>query len=238
MIPSIISDLLEACKKSGCPVCRVENQRVDHYIQSVFYEKVNDRELRAYLRESLAFCNRHAWRATEPGLSDALGVAIIYNDVLGNVLKQVPAGQPAGGAGMRLSGLFGGAGRNLAGAARRLVQRLIPGRPCPVCVQEEEIYRLVLSELLEAFHREDLQRALQGSSGLCLPHLRQALETSQDEATQAALIALEREKIEALRAELGEFIRKNDYRFRGETFGPERDAWKRAIRMVNGEKKS
>jgi hypothetical protein len=35
---------------------------------------------------------------------------------------------------------------------------------------------------------------------------------------------------------LAEFIRKNDYRFRNEAFGEERDSYRRAIEMIAGLK--
>ena len=35
--------------------------------------------------------------------------------------------------------------------------------------------------------------------------------------------------MDALVAELEEFVRKNDYRFRDEPWGGERDAWRRAL---------
>jgi hypothetical protein len=43
--------------------------------------------------------------------------------------------------------------------------------------------------------------------------------------------------METLRAELGEFIRKNDYRFINEGFGAERDAWRRAVATGAGKKR-
>jgi hypothetical protein len=42
--------------------------------------------------------------------------------------------------------------------------------------------------------------------------------------------------MESLRAELAEFIRKNDYRFRNEVFGPERDSYQCTIDVVTGKK--
>ncbi len=39
---------------------------------------------------------------------------------------------------------------------------------------------------------------------------------------------------QALRDELAEFIRKQDYRFRDEGLGAEGDAWIRAIAQVSG----
>ena len=49
---------------------------------------------------------------------------------------------------------------------------------------------------------------------------------------------LEAKKLELLRGELNEVIRKNDYRFRSEEWGAERDAWVRALAMVTPAKQT
>jgi hypothetical protein len=48
---------------------------------------------------------------------------------------------------------------------------------------------------------------------------------------------IQREKLEGLRTELAEFIRKSDYRMIQEGFGTEGDAWLRAVGMVIGARK-
>jgi hypothetical protein len=68
-------------------------------------------------------------------------------------------------------------------------------------------------------------------------HLRLALEAVSDGDAYAVLLAISRKQLEALNAELAEFIRKNDYRFRDEGFGNEGDAWKRALSKISGTKK-
>jgi hypothetical protein len=50
-----------------------------------------------------------------------------------------------------------------------------------------------------------------------------------DPIVAARLRRREAQRLAALQAELEEIVRKNDYRFRGEPWGPERDAWLRAL---------
>jgi len=88
--------------------------------------------------------------------------------------------------------------------------------------------------MLDALNAERLRTAFQVSAGLCLPHLRRAFQLARDEATFETLVTLTRDRLTALRAELDEFIRKNDYRFRDEGFGPEGDSWRRAIAQIVG----
>ena len=81
-----------------------------------------------------------------------------------------------------------------------------------------------------------MQAALRESAGLCLPHLRRALERLRDEASFDFLVEVSTEKLRALEAGLDEFIRKNDYRFAGEGFGPEATSWREVIAMMVGER--
>jgi len=80
----------------------------------------------------------------------------------------------------------------------------------------------------------EMADALQESDGLCLPHLRLALELVRNVSACERLLAIHREKLQSLRAELTEFIRKNDYQFRAEGIGSEGDAWLRAVGLIVG----
>ncbi len=74
-------DLIEACKQTDCPICIVSQKAVEHYLNALFYEQVNDVQVRQALRTSLGFCHEHAWLAVNSEVGDALGLAIIYHDV-------------------------------------------------------------------------------------------------------------------------------------------------------------
>src|SRR5687767_11547818 len=80
-LPNVMAyKLLEACREPGCPVCRLEQRSVERYLDSQFYESVNNPAWRDRLRASLGFCQEHAWLAVDQRLGDALGFAIIYRD--------------------------------------------------------------------------------------------------------------------------------------------------------------
>ena len=76
-------------------------------------------------------------------------------------------------------------------------------------------------------------RALDGSEGVCLKHVRAALRRGGPGAER--VLQQTRSAIERLLAELGEVIRKEDYRFRDEprTDG-ERTAPSRAVARAAG----
>ena len=56
-----------------------------------------------------------------------------------------------------------------------------------------------------------------------------------DQKRKATLLGQQQTRMESLRGELAEFIRKSDYRFRDEIIGGEGDSYKRAADMVKGK---
>lgn len=234
-IPPIYYAILEACNQPGCPVCRMVEHSNERYLDNLLYENVNDGELRNHLRHSLGFCNRHAWQLLEFG--DVLGISIIYHDILGNVLKNLPEGAlPDQEAGW-LPSLLNKVPRSLASKQEIAVQALKPDARCPACEQEDRTVEIILSELTSALQNEELSAALSNSTGLCLPHLCQAFQHTRETGSFNQLLSISRNKIEGLHQELAEFIRKSDYRFRQEGLGSERDSGRRAIRIAVGERR-
>jgi len=194
---------LEACAQEGCPICQLEHAADARYLDRLLYELVNDYAIRQQLRASLGFCPEHARMATDEMQGKALGLAIIYDDLLRLVLEEL--------AGPRIA--------------------LNPSRKCPACDNRDETTSRALAELSKNILQPSMLRAFQSSQGLCLGHLRQALEHLRAPEKRSALLGAQRAIMEKLRLELAEYIRKNDYRFVGETFGAERDSWRRAVRL-------
>ena len=62
MVDTIHSDLLEAFKKPGCPVCLLEQRAVEAYMQAAFREKDIDLTVRKDIRDSLGLCREHTRR--------------------------------------------------------------------------------------------------------------------------------------------------------------------------------
>jgi hypothetical protein len=227
---------LEACRAEGCPICRLEQDSVERYLDNQFYENVNSPKWRDRLRASLGFCKEHAWLGVNRRLGDALGYSIVYHDLLNSILRhwqdeESPAPPPRGRTSFR---------RQVPEPVRKMIERvrtaLTPGKVCPVCEHRDQTTHTLLSVLVEELKTPQMAKALQDSGGLCLPHLRRALDQIKNASEVAALLTVHREKLEGLRAELAEFIRKNDYQVIKEGFGKEGDAWLRAIGTVVGQR--
>ena len=220
--------LAEACREPGCPICRLEQQGVERYLDSQFYENVNSPTWRERLRASPGFCHEHAWLSVNKHLGDALGFSIIYHDVVNNLLRSLDKDANPG-APRR--------GTSLRDQIKRVVAILTPRKRCPVCEHREEIRRNILSALVEELPATEMRDALQASDGLCLPHWKQALGYVNEGSVYEILLTIQRTKLENLKGELAEFIRKNEYQAIKEGFGSEGDSWLRTIAIIAGSRK-
>jgi hypothetical protein len=199
-------DLSDALAQPGCAVCRLVANAVDRYLRGLLHESVNNPGVRERLRASSGFCREHSWQLQRRG--DSLGIAILWRDLLTQGVQ--PENE----------------------RRRRTDKRR--NRMCPACEIALEAQYRYLETLLEHLEAGALRDEYVASAGLCLSHLRAALGHSPSGARDF-LLASESEKLRRLVDELSEIIRKNDYRFRDEPWGPEKDAWIRATRKLAGE---
>lgn len=220
--------LVEAFAAGGCPVCALTERAVDRYVDNVLWDMVNDPPMRAKLVETRGFCRAHAWRFTRKGA--ALGVAIMMQDLIGNFIRELDADAAQGGRqGWR--GFL-----STESAVARLEERLQPQRPCLVCAYVAPLEADILASLAKHMTgRHGFAQAYAAADGLCLHHFRGALAASGGKH-RAALLDAQRQVWQRLYGELGEYIRKNDYRFRDEGFGVESDSWERALEAVSGSR--
>jgi hypothetical protein len=188
-------------------------------VDTLFYESILDPAPRDRLRASLGLCYEHAWLTIESKLSDALGLAIVYHDLAGTLLERLPAGEVD------------------ARTRKDLAAALAPSGPCPACESRDEVVDRSVKVLADALKHTDYLEDYQKSDGLCLSHLRLVLEETGNQKVLEALLAHQRTRLESLKGELSEFIRKNDYRFKGEGMGAERDSYQRAAEMVTGKRR-
>ena len=106
--------LLEACREPGCPICRLEQQGVERYLDNQFYENVNNPAWRDHLRASHGFCHEHSWLGVNKRLGDALGFSIIYHDIVNNLLRSLKDDARSTSAARRRASVDGQAPESLA----------------------------------------------------------------------------------------------------------------------------
>ena len=235
MPSSTFHDLLEACRQPGCPVCRLEGRALERYIGNLFYESVNDVKTRERLRASLGFCREHTRLAVDGRLGNALGFAIIYQDVITHILRGFEKDDLFPSP-RRLPALLKQVPEQVSATVQRVLYALTPHKHCIVCQQQEKTLHTIIQTLVEGLTESQMTEALRSSDGLCVPHLKKAFESARESAVFDLILSVHREKLEGLRSELTEFIRKNDYRFKDEGFGTEGDSWKRAVNKLTGDR--
>ena len=212
-------DLIAALDRPGCPVCRLVAEAVDGFLESVCYEGVNDLELREELRQAGGFCGEHASRFLGQSHGQ-LATAIVYRDVLVNAARRIAPAPRGSGIGE----LLGRAPRRQAVVGDR--------RRCPACRIQAEATERYLQTLRARLVDAEVQGRYREGGGLCLPHLDRALEWDDDGGRFLADAAAA--GLGTLIDELDRYVRKHDYRFRGEPWEGEEDAPARAIERAVG----
>ena len=235
-IPQSYYEIIEACAEPGCPLCRLVEDKGFKFLVASMHGTATDPDTRLAFRESLGFCNRHAWLLPYTSGGARLGIAIFYQDYVKQVEKALGQARYKTSGGLSLARMQETLNRKKpATATEVVVNNLQPQKLCPACEQEQKLEMLAMTTLVDFFPADErLTNAIKESDGLCVPHLRRVLELVRDEATFTALIEMTREKLVSLSAELSEFIRKHDHRYKDEKFEAEGDSWRRAITQIIG----
>ena len=230
-----LDEMLAAMAQPGCAFCRLLDDTADRLVEAILFESVNDVKVREELNAARGLCRRHAALLVRNG--GALGSATMMQGVIKVLLRELDASGIAEEEPSRLRNLLraGGVG-GAHPAAARLAETLAPQTACPVCAHETTFAAHYVETLLrQATPGSPLATAYAASDGLCLPHFRAVVGGALPGPALATIVAAQRAIWERLNGELEEFLRKSDYRFRGEKFGAERDSWQRAISAVSGQ---
>lgn len=220
--PPSRTDLHAAYEASGCPICGLLQRSERRYIDATLYEHVTDVKWRGEVRESRGFCALHTEHVLEVGRS-ALGVSLVAADILKTLRESLGTGGSSSGRGWLRSALGSG------GAAASLK----PQRRCPICAYLDDLGAVYVAALLDDLATDAGRAAYERSAGLCLPHLIAAAERGGEGF--ASLKSHQERAWAQLESELNEFARKNDYRYNDEPMtDAERDAWRRALRLLAG----
>ena len=166
-----------------------------------------DPDIRQKLVASNGFCYEHTWQSINLKLSDALGHAILYQDLVRDAIRKIEENEQDTGS--------------------KLTSVLEPTTACPACQIEETYLERIAETVVIALSNQDFVTEFKISNGLCIPHL-QIFLPKLDMKKRATVLSIQKACLENLKAELAEFIRKSDYRFRDEIIGKEEDSYNRA----------
>lgn len=212
-------------RSRACPVCTIVVSGLHHHVHTLFYELVNDGPTRTAIREASGFCRFHARSIAEH--ADALGSALIFEDVVTSELRRLGPTQLSNPVGREPVNLF----RRLLG---KRPHRAHTYAPCPLCQTECGIEQRAIDSLLQGLADPEFATLWTRSRGLCLPHFRLAGSRCRVQGSWDTLIEHENCSLATLRDELNDLARTFDYHFQNEPCGDESDAWRRALAMTSG----
>ncbi|QBD79047.1 hypothetical protein EPA93_24900 [Ktedonosporobacter rubrisoli] len=215
--------LLYACQQEGCPICRLLQESTQRYLRAWQYEHFTDVGIREELRRTRGFCHTHTWQLVHLGA--ALPIAQAYRDIISDIIEQLQSGQhevqPPSGS-----------------LLRRFFEAKQEASRCPACQQQRKAEERYISSLRQALLDEAFYAQFTESQGLCLPHFQLASTLKLSSTPGDWLARLRKAQLSCLQrldGQLGELIRKHDYRFKDEPRGPEMKSWQRAAGLVAGE---
>ena len=237
-------DLQNALLKPGCPICQVRKKSVRRYIDVLVYERVYDVEPRIRYREGMGYCPEHTRLVAATGRKRGekpLGMNILYQSLVGFVEEiiskyPIPKKRP-----------------NLL---RRVIFRLFRGRSpvsysqdlsskstCRICQVADESTLQGLEALMQCLQdpKGQVYTLYPNSDGICLPHLRTALQIYADRYPSGALILKEFavNRLQHWEQAMGEYIRKQDLQDRREkVLLEEETAWLQAVAFYTGDSPS
>lgn len=185
-------------------------------MEGTFNESMLDPGVRQKLVDSHGFCYEHTWLSIDLKLSDALGHAILYQDLIKDAIRTIAENQQNTGS--------------------HLAVALESHTDCPACVIEEATLKRIIDTMAAELSNQGFWAEFRESKGLCIPHLKRLLPRL-DKKQQSAVLVFQRTCLENLKGELAEFIRKSDYRFRDEIIGKEGDSYKRAADLIKGKRR-
>jgi len=231
-----------ALRAPACPVCQLAREAATRYLQYLLREHVNHLDARIRISESQGFCPQHAWELfyLEVALCyGPLGNSIIYEDLVGQIARALQNAD--GGPGRAAEPGFWQRcwsvlrRRSIGEPQRRPGLALTPRRECRACESHRQASEFFAVNLVRMLADPEYQAMYVASDGICLPHLRLALQLADSEAGRLHLIASTRARLVVLRANLGEFKRKQAWQYRHESpTEEEQTATRRAVAVFAG----
>ena len=223
-------DLIDAMKIPGCLFCNRMEVLSLKFLDHLFYEQVTDVWTRVGLRKAKGFCNWHAWMSVGL-LNSNSGIAIIYKDLLDTEISKLSQWMKARGSSANRKNV-----RLWKKDLSAFLSSWINKASCPICEMIEDHERIEANVLLDFIDEEKFSQEFEKSSGICIKHMVYIMQNFGEHPNLLLLGEKQNKKHQFLSDELGEFIRKLDYRFSKEPKGSEADSWKRAVEQFSGHR--
>ncbi len=197
-------DFLDLFEQDDCPLCLMREKWANEFIDAFLYEGVNDKNFRKIIRDNGGICRRHAYDMMAQG--DPLAHAILYNDLIGDYLKNIDKNKKKG---------------CLVCSKEEEADAIMYKTFMEYFSEDKDFYNK-FAETKSCICRPHLKE---------LKRLFKRNKTLID-----GLYEVQIENLKVAKEHLEEIMRKHDYRYNNEQLTEdERLAWKRAVKLMVGK---
>jgi hypothetical protein len=228
------TDALQAAlHREGCAICAVLLENMQMMMDSWQYEGFTNVDHRHELIRTRGFCPLHTWQLAQLPTSFQLGVVYreVLTDIVGILERQQQAADTAKAPHSFLDKLRPQRQSTGMGSVRPLFEQ------CYFCQERDRIEARLIGTFVGLISEQEIRDLLSQSTGLCLMHFGQARAQAEARDAERAryLLDCQHTCLKRALAEVGELVRKHDYRFKDEPRGDEMTSWRRAAEMCAGE---
>lgn len=235
---------LEELARGACPVCLLASEYVKGCIRVLVQEPATSGLLREQLARAQGICARHSWQVSRE--EDSLESSTVADTIFLELTERALANLESGVHLANDSPLYRGRGprriweefRNWFSHPNDMQERNANAQGvCPLCELEQEAEGRHLRTLVERMKDQRFREQYAESRGLCLPHLRSALNYAPDIETRLFLATTAREHVISLLYQIQEYARKHNWNNRNEAkLTEEQESPFRAIAFEVGER--
>lgn len=216
VISKSFTELLDAFKKDGCPICNLNYSNIDSYFSSILYESVNDPGVRKKLRDSLGYCRDHSVQFIGfiESSCNRFGASIIIADITAEIIKELD----------RLSKL----------SLKDLKKATGSNYKCPACIYMRSHEHIYYSEITNNLESDDFLSKFLKSDGLCQAHILELIKIIKNPHTRNKIIENQKLKLSMLIKDMNEFVKKHSGQSSQKISSDEGNAFKKAIKKISG----
>lgn len=227
-----VAEFLDFFRNSKeCPICQSVAKHLERFYFWFIIESYYNPPMMSHLKKAYGFCKEHTWNLIEAG--SPYITAVMYEYLTHNIkleferlLDEISQGRKSPQSLWRRGGV-----KNFPKLKERLARRAA----CPACATLDENTRRAMENFLGALNDEEMRNLYPKSNGLCVQHLIQVLEIS-NEPEAIFLLETHVERTQRLNEELHELLRKYDYRYKDEPKGREQNSWVRSGEFFAGKR--
>ena len=225
--------LEEALRGTGCPVCTEIERTEKHYLEGMLYEYVLDAGVRKKLHQQHGFCTRHAKLALATELtlkSDGLHLATMFETVMEEHLQLLEKQAKRVRESEEVT----------TKRKRKPPSGAVDACECFVCAFLKESENIALHGLVYFSDDDEFIEAYRRSKTvICFRHTQMVVKEAADPIwagkTSARVLDVTLEKMNRLKADLSNFIKKHDYQSDHDYTRGELDSYLDVVNFFSGQ---